>query len=326
MSSSSLRHIVARVDAGQPPHALRDQLTALLERADGVEVELVHVVEPIAWYARPLVPDADELERARAEFWQRRLDEFAATLQRPGVTTRGHVVSGRPTAELVRIARQTHCDLLMLESPPPSAGPTPPRDLQILREAPAPVWLARPVALPIRRVLAAVDPRPRPDDLDLLHLAPPIDPVRENLVRAILDRAVHVASQLQAELHVVHSWLAPGEEMLRGESFLSAEQVRDYVEAAGAARRLAFDRALAEAGLVLPPERVHFVKGPAEDVILERIETLGIGLAVLGTVARGGLGALLGGTAEAVLAQAPCSILAVKPEDSSPSSSNPSTA
>ena len=313
---ASFRKIVTRVDAYQVPRALREQLASLLEDADAAEVELVHVVEPIAWYARPLVPDADELERARAESWQRRLDEFAATLRRPGITIRGHVISGRATPELVRIARETQCDLVMLESPPPSSSPTPPRDLQLLRGAPAPVWLARPVPSPIRRVLAAIDPRPRPDDLDLLHLAPPPDPVRDALVRSILDLAVLVATRLHAELHVVHSWLAPGEEMLRGESLLSPEQVRDYVDAARHARRVAFDRALTDAGLTLPPHCLHFVKGLAEDLILERIEALGTGVAILGTVARGGLGDLLGGTAEAVLRQAPCSVLAVKPADS----------
>jgi nucleotide-binding universal stress UspA family protein len=309
------RRIVARVDAGRAPAALRDQLDALLAGADGAEVELVHVVEPIAWYARPLVPDPDELERARAEHWERRLEEVAATLRRPGVTVRGRVASGHATAVLERIAAQKRSDLLALESPDPSTGPTPSEDIHFLRVARCPVWLARPVTLPIRRVLAAVDPRPRADDVDLFHLAPPADPTREMLVRRILELASTVAAALGAELHVAHAWSAPGEEMLRGEPFLSPEQVLEYVEAAGRARLAAFERALAEAGLDLPADRRHVVKGPAEDVILERVEAIGASLAVIGTVARGGLEALLGGTAEAVLRRGRCSLLTVNPAE-----------
>jgi nucleotide-binding universal stress UspA family protein len=170
------------------------------------------------------------------------------------------------------------------------------------------------MAGPIRRVVAAIDPRPAASDVDALHLAPPADPVREALVRKILGTAAAGAATLGAELHAVHAWAAPGEELLRGETFLSADQVRDYVAAAREARRAAFDRAIDDAGLDIPAARRHLEKGPGEDVILGQAAGAGPALVVIGTVARGGLGALLGSTAEAVARHAPCSVLVVRPD------------
>ena len=60
----------------------------------------------------------------------------------------------------------------------------------------------------------------------------------------------------------------------------------------------------------------HVVDGPAHKVILQAIEEQNIDLLIMGTVARGGLpGGLIGNTAERLLPQISCSLLAVKPDN-----------
>nr|WP_136252003.1 universal stress protein [Ningiella ruwaisensis] len=60
--------------------------------------------------------------------------------------------------------------------------------------------------------------------------------------------------------------------------------------------------------------RQHILKGHAETLIPETLKTLNADLLVMGTIARGGVsGMLIGNTAEAILLQLPCSVLALKP-------------
>ena len=63
------------------------------------------------------------------------------------------------------------------------------------------------------------------------------------------------------------------------------------------------------------PAQVEIVTDPPDVAILEQIERHGIELLVMGTVARTGIpGFFTGNTAERLLPQIPCSVMAVKPE------------
>jgi len=63
------------------------------------------------------------------------------------------------------------------------------------------------------------------------------------------------------------------------------------------------------------PAQVRFVTEPPDSAILDHIERHSIELLVMGTVARAGItGLITGNTAERLLPQIPCSVLAVKPK------------
>lgn len=60
---------------------------------------------------------------------------------------------------------------------------------------------------------------------------------------------------------------------------------------------------------------IHMVSGDPREALPRLVRRLGIGLIVMGTVARSGIpGLLIGNTAESILTQIDCSVLAVKPE------------
>ena len=62
--------------------------------------------------------------------------------------------------------------------------------------------------------------------------------------------------------------------------------------------------------------QVKIAEGPADSCILSAIEELDIDLLVMATSGRGGIpGMLFGNTAERLLPELPCSILAIKPDD-----------
>jgi nucleotide-binding universal stress UspA family protein len=189
-------------------------------------------------------------------------------------------------------------------------------DMHLLRKCPCPVWLIKPQALKAyRRILAAVDV----DDA-----YPPAElEARRELNHLILEMASSLAVADFAELHIVHAWEAVAENVMRHGIFMTApeEKVNAYVEkvrqhhadnmdallqaVAGGQGREALD--------YLKPE-THLVKGRARKEIPALASQIGADLVVMGTVARTGVsGFIMGNTAETILNQLDCSVLAIKP-------------
>ncbi|WP_432484875.1 universal stress protein [Kineococcus esterisolvens] len=120
--------------------------------------------------------------------------------------------------------------------------------------------------------------------------------------RAALEQAGAAAARLGLPLVVVHS-RRPGREVDPEE----AEQLRAVHEAVRAR--------LDEAGLGHEVREVADSEDPADDLI-EAAEDSGAGLIVIGLRRRTPVGKLiLGASAQRILLDAPCPVLAVKPED-----------
>lgn len=120
--------------------------------------------------------------------------------------------------------------------------------------------------------------------------------------RAALERAGAAAVRLSAPLVVVHS-RRPGREVDAGEAELLAA-VHDKVRAE-----------LAEAGQSVEVREVPDSDDPADDLITAAEES-GASLIVIGLRRRTPVGKLiLGASAQRILLDAPCPVLAVKPED-----------
>ena len=75
-----------------------------------------------------------------------------------------------------------------------------------------------------------------------------------------------------------------------------------------------FDKFLRGHGCAIDDDFVHILKGDAPTVIPEFASLEGVDLIVMGTVGRSGMvGMLIGNTAEQILDQIECSVIAVKP-------------
>ena len=141
--------------------------------------------------------------------------------------------------------------------------------------------------------------------------------------RQILEMASSLAISDFAELHVVHAWDAIGEGIMRGGVFMSEpeERVRTSVEQIRLRHKVGLDGIMREvtgdlgrdAMEYLKPQ-THLVKGGTCKEIPALAKQIGADLVVMGTVARVGIpGFLIGNTAETILNQIDCSVLAIKP-------------
>ena len=184
-------------------------------------------------------------------------------------------------------------------------------DMHLLRQCPCPVWLIKPgEKSSYNSILAAVD-------------VDPLNPLGadRDLNREILELAGLLALSNFASLHLAHAWEPIGEKTLLSRHVTSLEGAAGYVEKTHARHGR---------GLYLLGEELrkwigvdaydylspsfHQPKGPAKKVIPRLATQLRADLVVMGTIACTGIsGLIIGNTAEAILDQLSCSVLAIKP-------------
>jgi nucleotide-binding universal stress UspA family protein len=222
---------------------------------------------------------------------------------------------GKTYLETIRAVLRNEYDLVIksVENPSWTQRLFGSDDLHLLRKCPCPVWLVKPTEEPASgNILAAVD----------------FDPINPSLSESdlnhqILDLAASLALSESGTLHIVHAWEALAEVKLLSRANFSLEEVGSYVrkEEEHHSRGLSAlveemsGRIGRETWETLSP-RLHLPKGPATQVIAPLAAELRADLVVMGTIARTGIsGLLIGNTAEAILDQIACSVLAVKPHD-----------
>lgn len=250
---------------------------------------------------------AHEIEHELVEFHRSRLADIAGPMKSEGIETAEHVLQGVPFVEIIRKVLRDGHDLVMKGA----AGEIVERsllfastDLHLLRKCPCPVWIMkRSSRRKYARVLAAVDPDPASEE-------------RHGLNRQIMDLASWLSKMDGSELHVANVWRLEEENTLRhsGLGRVSKAEVDLLVEA----RRLRAEQSLQELLSHYPDDesrrQVHLLKGEAREAIPLLAEKQRAELIVMGTVARTGIrGLFIGNTAEAIISQVDCSVLAVKP-------------
>lgn len=115
---------------------------------------------------------------------------------------------------------------------------------------------------------------------------------------------------------MVHAWQVFAEEMLRGGYRLPREKLEQMGRQIREVQRRRLMVLLSRTPLAGIPVRVHLVRGDPRLRIPKLVRARRADLVVMGTVGRGGLpGMLIGNTAESVLAQVRCAVLALKPRD-----------
>lgn len=288
-----------------------------LAKQNGASLKLMTVVEPAHWYSRLIHSAAGALQSHVVAEKSEALEKLAERVRQDGVAVSTEVLHGRGYIEMIRATMRGGYDLLMKEAEPNEHVLFGSTDMHLLRGCPSPVWLVKPGQgeRPLAKILAPVDPTPPPDEADLLHIKTGHAPKDPDLDVTVLELAGSLASRDGAELHVLHAWIAPGEEHLRGSALLTHEQVDRYMEDARAEARKSLDHLLASVPADPTVHRTaHMLKGEPADVIADFAKAGHVDLIVMGTVARTGIpGLFIGNTAESILQRVDCSVLAVKP-------------
>lgn len=190
-------------------------------------------------------------------------------------------------------------------------------DMHLLRKCPCPLWLIKPISpKTCRRVLAAVDVSADFPPEELL--------VRQALNRNVIELAGSLALSEFAALHIVHVWEAFGENFIRNRApFVhpTSEKIAIYVEQVRKQHRQDVDALMGEMTRKLGQEamdyikpQIHLIKGTARKEVPVLAKQIDADLIVMGTVARTGIpGFIMGNTAETILNQIECSVVAIKP-------------
>ncbi len=258
-----------------------------------------------------------DLQMAMAQEHGKRMESLIDPYQQR-VDIRQKVLLGTPFLEVIREVLHNGHDLVIKCPESPSwldrlfSGD----DMHLLRKCPCPVWLVQPGASrSYKRILAAVDVDESYSPKELA--------TRHALNVQILEMAATLALSEFAELHVVHVWEAIYES-INGFVFssdISPEQATFAVEQERRQHQQWLDtflqnsgnKATREALDYLSPQR-YLIKGEAEKEIPVLAKRQQIDCIVMGTVARTGVrGFFMGNTAETILAQIDCSVLAIKP-------------
>jgi len=298
-----------------------DQASAIsravsLAENNQADLTVADVIPPPVAGARvelpPDVPAYTELQAAIVDDHWKAL-EFIVESYKQRLTIRLDLMVGKRFLEVIRAVLRNDYDLVIK----PAENPTWARrlfgsdDMHLLRKCPCPVWLVKTSGESnYNAILAAVD-------FDPLN---PVGSMRE-LNREILELASSQALSDFASLHLVHAWEPLLETTMLSRGCSSSECMADYVARQHALRRKGL-YVLAEelhqwigddAYNYLSP-RFHLPKGPAEMMIAPLAAELRAGVVVMGTIARTGIsGLIFGNTAEAILGQLSCSVLAIKP-------------
>ena len=189
-------------------------------------------------------------------------------------------------------------------------------DKHLLRKCPCPVWMVRPqTGESFDRILAAVDVD---DSYPTKELK-----THQALNEMVIELASSLAVSEFAELHVVHAWEAIGEDIMRHGIFMQKpeNEVNAYVDQVHRHHAQLLDTLIKKVGARLGEDaadyinpRIHMPKGSARKVIPEIANELQVDCIIMGTVARTGVpGLFMGNTAETILDQLDCSVLAIKP-------------
>lgn len=255
----------------------------------------------------------EEIEKDYLQHHLNRLMAWAGRYQQRA-EIRCKVVIGTEFIEVIRAVLRNDHDLVIKTAEPVSwvkrlfGG----SDMHLLRKCPCPLWLLKPEVAPdYRKVVATVDFNP--DDPST---------VAQPLNQQILATAAAIAMQNSAEFYVLHAWQteSAGAVLMWSDDPQIAEE--EYNQSLYLAHQAGMNKLkllmvqwFGQQSVDYCAPRFEVLRGEASHILAKRVEELEPGLVVMGTVARAGIaGLLIGNTAEAVLEQLNCSVLAVKPE------------
>ena len=283
-----------------------------LAKANGACITLVDVVDAAPgelskMFAALPGPRARDFEFEVLQFHRSRLARVAAPIKSEGIETAEFVLQGIPFLEIIRKVLRDGHDLVMKGA----AGEAEDRallfastDLHLLRKCPCPVWVMKKGGRQqYAKVLAAVDPDPE-------------DEQGNKLNTLIMNLATSLSKMDGSELHVVNVWNLKEEDTLRHSGFIriGESEIKLLVEAKRKQSERNLSSLLQGYGEQGPRHQVHLLKGLARDMIPRFARRERVELIVMGTVGRTGIrGLFIGNTAEAILSQVECSVLAVKP-------------
>jgi nucleotide-binding universal stress UspA family protein len=188
-------------------------------------------------------------------------------------------------------------------------------DMSLLRKCPCPVWLIKPGKKKnFKRILVSLNVDDAFSDSE--------KKARHALNLQLLELASSLALADFAQLHIAHCWEASAELSMRSIfKDIPEETISSYVKQVKKTRSSSLkalvrelDQKQSKEAMKYLKPKLHLVQGSARKEIPALAKDIKADLIVMGTVARTGIqGYFMGNTAETILGQIHCSVLATKP-------------
>ena len=214
-------------------------------------------------------------------------------------------LTGQPVIEVCRFVAGQAIDLLIMKPDIKSGlkrfffGSL---TLSLLRKIACPIWVVKPQkAHMYQRILICVDPMAEEAEEKALN-------------HKLIEIGTALAKRESAECHLLCAWHLPGEDTLNG-AFISMPTAE--IEALKTHQKVkvarAFEALQALNKTHLTDCQTHLHHGEPVSAVTEFVDHNKIDLVVMGTLARSGVqGFVMGNTAEAIINQLECSIMAIK--------------
>lgn len=217
------------------------------------------------------------------------------------------VAFGEPWLRIIQHVLRWHNDLVIISGTEQASlmkrifGST---TMKLLRKCPAAVWVMNPPKTERGEtgVLAAIDHKHDSDSVNEIN-------------DAVISLAASIAEKAQVKLHLLQGWRHFGEELQRGHWGLEEAELKDLLQKEHDEHKARLDKCIARTDISKVEHEIHLAKGDAGRLIESYIKDKGISLLVMGTVCRTGVsGFIIGNTAEKILRNVTCSVLALKPK------------
>ena len=276
-----------------------------LAKQHGARLTFLHVLEPHASQMcaeRQILLEENHGQRTVEDHAAEILTRLVDRAKADGVAATCEVAFGKSWVEIIRKVLRNNHNLVMVGAHHTEKtagvwmGST---SLKLLRKCPCPVWVAQP---------------PHPRSQQRILVATDFSPVCDFALQLAALQSEYASAELHV-LHVVDPKLKHYAEQAQGNDRELIESLRGRM-LTKAERQLDEQVKRSPVASLLRHPAVHLLEGDSASVIQEQIQQLEIELLVMGTIARGGVpGIFVGNTAEKLLPQVSCSLLAVKPRD-----------
>ena len=281
---------------------------ASLARKNKANLTVVDVIKEESTYT-PILPESikdfnlrDILHNERHED----LEHLVNPYKEHGTNIKVKVLFGIPFIEIIRKIVGTKHDLLITTPQGPGGmgeklfGTT---SMHLMRKCPCPVWAIKPEKeTGLKRIMAAVKYDQLDKELNALNTK-------------IMELAASLARSYRSELHIVHAWRLPGEKKFKNIRSIRQDEVDKIMKKTLETHKEWLEELVQKQAPSIPKDHVHQLKGKAGDLIPETAKKERIDLVVMGTLGRTGIpGLFIGNTAEKILLQIDCSVMAVKPD------------
>jgi len=223
----------------------------------------------------------------------------------PAITMRVESGDSPPAIGMIRHVLREGYDLLIKEAETQEETKGfKAMDMTLLRKCPCPVWLARPISRPRGevRVAVAINPESR-------------DRAEHDPSPRLLELSRSLADTCSGELAILSCWDFEFERYLRrgARANLPDSGIQGAVDYAQSTHSLKLDNLVQESGID-GVFQIHRLRGRAEERIPAFVRSRGVDILVMGSVARTGIvGFIMGNTAENVMRELSCALVALKP-------------